>query len=176
MYKRASFGILIFVFTVVAFIVFRSFNPSVGFKYFEPAYLPADTSIKARRIVINKYVPASVGQNFRTEDWVYSIIEDKAENYSDIGTADQNYDEKSIKPTCVIDSSPNNMRYRICHWIDYGRIDVHEASFIKEGTFIYSQIPTKTSQRISVEDIEKYIDSFKRKSTFGLPVLRSNGP
>lgn len=175
MSKKLLLGILIIALVVATYIIFRLFNPSVGFKYYEPSYLPLDVSVKAKRISIARgYI--QVEQNFRREDWVYSIREDKADGFHTIGTADQNYDDKSVKPTCFINSSPANMRYRLCHWIDYGRIDVHEVSFIKEGTFVYSQIPTTTSQQISTQDIEKYIDSFKRKSTAGLPILRSSSP
>jgi hypothetical protein len=66
-------------------------------------------------------------------------------------------------------------RYRLCHWTDYSKIDVHEIQFIKDGTFINVQIPTKTSEVISVEEISKFVDSFTKKRTIGLPVLRSSG-
>jgi hypothetical protein len=180
MFKRASskkYVIIVFltiVIAVIAYTVFRQINPRVGFKYFEPAYLPPSTSIKEKRISITNS-NISVEQNFRTEDWVYSIIEGADDGTRTIGTASQNYDAKSVKPTCSINKTPANTQYRICHWIDYGRIDVHEVTFIKDGTYIYSEIPT-TEQEISIEQIEKYIDSFVQKSTTGLPVLRSIGP
>lgn len=157
----------------VGFVVYRTFNPAVGFKYYEPSYLPKDVSIKAKRISINKYAPTQVEQNFRTEDWVYSIREYKATD--SIGTAEQNYDAKSIKPTCNIEISSKMTKYRLCHWIDYGKIGVHEIKFTKDGTFINAQIPTKTSEVISIDEINKFVDSFSKKSTIGLPVLRSSG-
>jgi hypothetical protein len=150
----------------------RLFNPDIGFVYFEPSYLPYNTSVKAKRITISASY-TTVEQNFRTEDWVYSIIERKA--VEPIGTTDQNYDAQSIKPTCTIEISPNTIRFRVCHWVDYGRINVHEIIFIKDGTYIYSQIPTALDQEITIQEAGKYVDSFERKMTFGFPVLHSVG-
>jgi hypothetical protein len=181
MFKLASskkYVIIVFltiVIAVIAYTVFRQINPRVGFKYFEPAYLPPSTSIKEKRISITNS-NISVEQNFRTEDWVYSIIEDKDDGSSSIGTANQDYDAKSVKPTCSIQNSPEKMKYRVCHWIDYGHINIHEVIFIKNCTYIYSLIPTTIDQEISSQEIENYVDSFVQKSTTGLPVLRSIGP
>lgn len=134
--------------------------------------MPPNVSIKARRISIMSHSSTAVEQNFRTTDWVYEIQEYKAD--SSIGFAEQNYDPTSIKPTCDILTSPGRQQYRLCHWIDYGRIDVHQVIFIKDGTYIRSDIPTTLQERITVQQIGKYVDSFKQKSTIGLPVLRSN--
>jgi hypothetical protein len=167
--------VALITFLVIGFIVFRHINPSVGFRYYEPSYLPPNVSIREKRIDISES-NVSVDQNFRTEDWVYSIIEDKDDGSSSIGTANQDYDAKSVGPTCNIQNSPEKMKYRVCHWIDYGRINVHEVIFIKNGTYIYSAIPTTTDQEISPQETGKYVDSFTPKSTIGLPVLRSTGP
>jgi hypothetical protein len=164
--------IALFMLVVMGFIIFRLINPSVGFKYFEPSYLPSNVSIKAKRISITRGY-TQVEQNFRTEDWVYSISEYKAA--VPIGSADQNLDAQSIKPTCNLQVSPLGMSYRVCHWIDYGRINVHEVKFIKEGTFVNVQIPTTLQEQISINQIDKFVDSFKKKSTVGIPVLRFNG-
>lgn len=117
-----------------------------------------------------------VEQNFRTEDWVYVIQEESADKSSTIGTANQDYDPSSEIPTCRIQNTTADVRYRLCHWVDYGRINVHEVDFIKDGTRVYSQIPTQTNQAISIDQIEKYIDSFRQKRTLGFPILRSDGP
>lgn len=167
-------GLSVAIVAAIGYGIFRFFNPSVGFTYYEPSYLPARTSIKARQIYL--FVPSSrfmVEQNFRTENWIYSISEYKTD--SGIGSAMQDYDAKSVKPTCNINTTPVKTRYRLCHWIDYGKIDVHEVRFYKGETFVRSFIPTELSQEISIQEIEKYIDSFSPKSTIGLPVLRSNG-
>lgn len=169
--KRTLYTVLILIILAVAFFIFRLLNPSVGFKYYEPSYLPPNVSIKSRRIRI---LPGStaVEQDFRTVDWGYTIEEYKADR--PIGTAQQNYDPTSTKPTCSIMSSPENQQYRTCHWIDYHRIDVHEVTFIKNGTFIQSQLPTTLDESISIKEIGEYVDSFHQKSTIGLPVVRSN--
>ena len=172
--KSIILTIIVLLVLGFGFVIFRAFNPTVGFTYYEPSYLPPGVSIKDRRISINKYAPTQVEQNFRTEDWVYSIREYRATEK--IGFAEQNYDENSVKPTCSIEISTAMIKYRLCHWIDYGKIAVHEIKFVKGGTFINAQIPTKTSEVISVEEIGKYVDSFNKKSTIVLPVLRSSGP
>lgn len=169
--------LLVVIALVVAGIlaIIRIYNPDVGFKYFEPAYLPPNISIKAKRISYFANNPAQVEQNFRTEDWVYTIREARADTVPEIGSANQDYDSTSVKPTCNLSTTPVGMRYRLCHWIDYGRIHVHEVIFIKDGTWVYSQIPTETSQDISIDEIEKYIDSFEPKNTLWFPVLHSIG-
>lgn len=160
-----------------ALAVIRIYNPDVGFKYFEPSYLPPNVSIKAKRIYTFKHYSelTQVEQNFRTEDWVYGISEAREDMFSGVGTASQDYDPTSVKPTCNLSITPAGMQYRLCHWIDYGRINVHEVIFIKDGTRVYSQIPTETSQDISIDEIEKYVDSFEQKSTLWFPVLHSIG-
>ncbi len=173
--KRLVVSFAIILIAIIAYALFKTNNPSIGFAYFEPSILPPTVSIKQKRISI-AHGFISVEQNFRTEDWVYSIREYSSDRLNTIGTANQDYDPKSVKPTCTIQITPAQMHYRLCHWVDYGRIDVHEVIFIKDTTRIYSQIPSKTDQDISVDQIEKYIDSFQRKNTTGFPVLRSNGP
>ena len=172
--KRNKKRLLLVIFAIglviVGWFVFRWFNPNVGFTYYEPAYVPPNVAIEARRINIT---PRStmVEQDFRTVDWVYEIQEYKAAG--SIGTAEQNYDPKSVKPTCDILTSPAKQQYRLCHWIDYGRIDVHQVIFIKNGTYVRSEIPTTVQQQITIQQINKYVDSFKRHSTFDIHVLRA---
>jgi len=157
----------------ISYAVFRQFNPNIGFAYYEPTYLPPHVSIKAKLISMGHPGPIAVEQNFRTEDWVYSIREVKAE--TEIGTADQDYDPTSVKPTCNIQTSPAKMRYRLCHWIDYGHIDVHEIMFRKGDTFITVMMPTSLDNPLRMTDIDHFVDSFEKKSTIGLPVLRLSG-
>jgi hypothetical protein len=173
--KRKKKKILFFILAVIVIglgvLIFRLLNPGVGFRYYEPSYLPPNVSIKALRISINA-VSTAVEQDFRTVDWVYEIQEYKAD--TSIGTAQQNYNPASAKPTCSILTSSMKQQYRLCHWIDYGRINVHEVIFIKDGTYIRSDIPTTLQQPISIQQIGKYVDSITQKGTTGLPVLQSN--
>lgn len=158
------------------YALFRIHNPSVGFTYYEPSYLPAGVSVKDKRILVTAATGnTSVGQNFRTEDWVYSIHEYQA-GIQTIGTAAQNYDSTSQKPTCSIKKSSAGMQYRLCHWIDYGRINVYQVRFIKNGTFVHSLIPAYIPQTISEPDIDTYVDSFAAKSTTGITAHRVVGP
>jgi len=168
-------GLVALILLVLAFFVFRYLEPDVGFRYYEPAYLPPGVSIKEKRISVigDGANNTAVEQNFRTENWVYEIQEYRAEYTDTIGGADQNYDPKSTQPTCNTRVSPEKMLYRLCHWIDYGRIDVHEVKFIKNGTFVNVQIPTILQQQVTIQEIDKFVDSFQQKSTIGLPVLRA---
>lgn len=168
-------SLILLALLVVGFLVFRYFEPDVGFAYYEPVYLPPGVSIKEKRISIIGDGPnnTAVEQNFRTEDWVYEIQEYKTDATATIGTADQNYNPKSNQPTCDIRVSPQKVQYRLCHWIDYGRIDVHELKFTKSTTFINVQMPTTLQQGVTIQDIDKFVDSFHQKSTLGLPVLRA---
>lgn len=168
--KRLLIGLMALIVGLVGIFTFNYANPRIGFKYYEPSYLPPNTSIKAKRVDIIGGI-ISVDQNFRTENWVYSIRQYKAEGT--IGDANQDYDPKSIKPTCSLKTSPNNMTYRLCHWIDYGRIDVQEIKFIKDTTLIFAQIPSSIDQPIKPQNIDKFVDSFQQKSPRGFPVLRA---
>jgi len=172
--KNITLGLLVVIVLAMALGIFRYYNPGIGigFAYYTPSYLPPNVSIKERRISINKY-SKQIEQNFRTVDWVYEIQEYDAIG-SSIGTAQQNYDSKSVNPTCSILVSNNRQRYRLCHWIDYERINVHQVIFIKHGTYIRADIPISLSQDISKADIGKFVDSFKRSVPLFMPVLRSN--
>jgi len=50
---------------------------------------------------------------------------------------DRDYDVTSVKPTCSILTSQAQQQYRLCHWVDYGRISVYEVKFIKTGRTFY---------------------------------------
>lgn len=163
----------LFLLCALALTTYRLSNPGVGFVYYEPTYLPPHISIKAKRISITRG-NISVEQNFRTEDWVYSIAESRVNR--SIGSANQDYRPESIKPTCSIRATQAGTQYRACHWIDYGRINVHEIKFVKGRTFIDAQIPTTVNQEINLQQLDTFVDSFTKKSTRGFPVLRSNGP
>ncbi len=168
--KRLVIGLVVLVAGIVGFFIYTHTNPRLGFKYYEPSYLPPNISIKAERVAIVGET-VSVEQNFRTEDWVYSIHQYKAEGT--IGGANQDYDPTSVSPTCSLNTSSNNTRYRVCHWIDYGRIDVQQIKLIKDTTFIDVQIPSDLDNPISLQDIDKFVDSFQQKNTRGFSVLRS---
>jgi hypothetical protein len=172
-FKKYRWGLLaVLVVIVTGIAADRVINPPLPFKYFEPAYLPPGVSVKAKRISVTRG-STEAEQNFRTEDWVYSIREYKATE--GIGQAKQDYDARSIQPTCILLTTSKGMPFRLCHWTDYGRIGVYEVKFIKEGTFVNAQIPTTLQQRISSHQMATFVDSFARKSSRGFPVLRSNG-
>jgi hypothetical protein len=169
------FVIIVIALSILGILLYRINNPSLGFTYYAPAYLPPGVTIKQRRITTDPG-GTSVDQDFRTVDWVYDITEYKRDNAS-IGSANQNFSVSSREPTCSIRViSSQQLRYRVCHWVDYGRISVYEVKFIKGGTFIYSQIPTPLSQPINLSIIDHYVSSFTSKSAAGLQILRSEGP
>ncbi|MDB5176236.1 MAG: hypothetical protein JWM81_1094 [Candidatus Saccharibacteria bacterium] len=159
-------------FLLIGLAGYHYLHPALGFSYYEPSYLPPGVAIKAKRILIaNGRATASL--NFRTEDWVYEIIESKA-GEDTVGPSDHNYDAKSVKPTCKGVLSAHGQPYRLCHWIDYGKISVYEVAFIKGGTMIHAQIPTRLQQTVSTDEVGHFVDSFAAKRAVGLPVLRSN--
>jgi hypothetical protein len=165
---------LVVVFLVAGFGIFKLLNPNVGFTYYEPAYLPPGVTVKAKRIFTHKDY-RRVEQNFGTDNWIYSIDEYKAGEDATIGTVSGKYDEDSEKPSCEVRKSAAGMRYRLCHWIDYGRTNVYEVKFIKDGTYVNAQIPSALNERIGKGEIDKFVDSFKEKTTIGIPVHRSTG-
>jgi hypothetical protein len=170
--------VIVIALAAVGIGIFRYLNPSLGFTYLEPSYLPPGVSIKQKRISILSGGDVEAEQDFRTVDWVYEIMEYKADGPVDgnsaLGTANQNYNTDSVSPTCDILSTSRGQQYRLCHWIDYGKIGVYEVKFIEDGTFIDSQIPTTLQQKISTVEISRFVDSFKPKSSIGIPVLRTN--
>jgi hypothetical protein len=175
--SRVFIYVIVAAIVLIAVVVFRYLNPSLGFKYFEPSYLPPGVSVKQKRISIaaGRYIEAE--QDFRMVDWVYEITEYKAggpDGGNSIGSASQNYSTESGKPTCDIISSSKGQQYRLCHWVDYGRTGVYEVKFIKDRTFVDSEIPTTLQQKLTINEISLYVDSFKSAWALGMPVLRSN--
>jgi hypothetical protein len=173
--RKKRLGILSLAAVMIcASLIYIYYNdPNLGFKYFEPAYLPPGITIKQRRISIVEDGPIRVEQDYRTVDWVYEIDEYKAAKGEGIGTARQNYNNSSVEPTCSLFISANGQKYRLCHWIDYGRISVYQVKFVKDGTLIDSTMPTMLEQRVSLQEVDKFVDSFKSESSIGIPVLRS---
>lgn len=152
---------------------------NVGFKlqYYQPTKLPLGIKITDKRVVINyfdgKFYGTSVDLNFRTEDWVYSIQETKtnSNNAKYISTDLENYDPNSIGVTCKQEISDLGQQYRLCHWIDYGKISVYEIKFIKNETFIETEFPSTLEQTISVAAISNYVDSFVKANVVGFKIL-----
>lgn len=171
--KRVLVSALLVLIFLLGFLIDSVIHPRMNFTYYEPSYLPDGISIKQKRIQIASG-DKSASQNFRTEDWVYDITEFKAD--TDIGSANQDYSPTSKQPTCELRTTPKHQQYRVCHWIDYGKIDVTEVKFIKQGTFIWAAMPIEVGKQLPLTQIDTFIDSFHKSSTWGFPVIRSNGP
>jgi hypothetical protein len=153
-------------------------DPVVGFQMLEPTKLPPGIKITDKRLSFKHSAPhkirnVSAELNFRTEDWVYSIQESKAEagDNEDTVTDLRNFDQSSVMPTCTQGKTPKGQAYRLCHWIDYGRINVYEVKNVQQGVFIDTLFPTSLQKPITIEDIDAYVDSFKPTSPAGLPIL-----
>jgi hypothetical protein len=133
-----------------------------GFKYLEPKKLPPGVKIVGKRISVmseaGKVYGVQAEINLRPVDWVYSIRESKSDGPAPVASA-QNYDPNSVKPSCSQESTPKHS-YRLCHWIDYGTINVYEVKFAQGGTFIDAQIPLETKDQISVSSFNSFVDSF----------------
>lgn len=178
----------LFAFTVLlvvlsaGIVVFRVYGSPISFAYYEPSYLPPGVSITEKRIsIIDDGKNRSESASLRLEKtaWTYSINQFELRDTSSIGESSQNYDAKSIKPTCSIFETAKGTEFRLCHWVDDweshggGEISVYEIKFIKGTTFFWGRIPSETGTIITVDDISRFIDSFERKSTDGVPIKRS---
>jgi hypothetical protein len=155
-------------------------NPRHGFQYYEPKRLPAGFHITDKRIdIVNpggKLYGIGVDLNFRTEDWVYSIRESRANSSSSpdnssVFTELNNYDPTSVSVTCRQENSAKKQSYRLCHWIDYGRISVYEVKFIKGGTYIDTRFPGTITEVVSISSINDYVDSFVKAKTTGFKTI-----
>lgn len=142
-----------------------------GFQVLMPKSLPSGQKITGQRINIwhqrdeegiptRKIESLSAELNLRKEDWVYAIREYRA--FSDEGTKTRltNYDATSVQPTCIQQTSLQRTTYRLCHWIDYGRISVFEVKFVKQQTYIWTTFPTTLQKPISAQELDEYVDSF----------------
>jgi hypothetical protein len=108
--------------------------------------------------------------NLRAEDWVYAIREWRAT--SENTTTDlNNFDPTSIVPTCAERKSTDGQQYRLCHWLDYGKISVYEVKFIKKGVFIDTTFPTTIQKPIVLDELNGYVDSFSPANLDGIPIL-----
>lgn len=168
--KLTVISIALILAALAGYYVFRLYHPAVGFRHFEPSYALPGVTITDRRISITNGSMATE-QNFGTKDWTYAITERKAGG--PLGNGIQNYNPASIKPTCKTQTSPENMRYRLCHWIDYGRTNVYEITFIKLGTLVRAVIPTGLDKPLAIDNLSKFVDSFRQRSTLWLPVVSS---
>lgn len=160
-------------------------DSKVGFQMYVPTKLPGNLSITAKRINIRhakfyssekgnpeSLATVSVEMNLRREDWVYDIGESRAgqDNASYTWTALRNYDPNSKEPTCIQRKSPSGQSYRLCHWTDYDRISVFEVNFNKKGTNIETTFPVTLDKPITSEDLDSYVDSFKKADSEGIPI------
>lgn len=156
-------------------------NAQYGFQYYKPAELPAGFHITAKRIDISnpdgKLLGIDVELNLRTQDWVYDIMEYRVGSGDAQNTRTKltNYSPASVGVTCRQVTSPAKQVYRLCHWIDYGRISVYQVNFIKGNTFIDTNFPGTKSSVVSVSSISTYVDSFVAANATGFPIL-SGGP
>jgi hypothetical protein len=155
-------------------------NSRFGFQYYKPTNLPAGFHITDKRIDIanpdGQLYGISAELNLRTEDWVYAIRESRANSEaspdsSSTRTNLRNYDPKSVAVTCEEQTSPKGQPYRLCHWIDYGRISVYEVNFVKGGTFINTQLPGTINVVVPVYQISNYVDSFVKASATGFKTV-----
>lgn len=157
------------VLIILAFFLYRSHqssgplaDPKYGFKYLEPTKLPPEVSIVGKRISVmseaGKIYGVQTEINLRPVDWVYAIRESKSDGPAPVASA-QGYDPNSVKPSCSQEKTAKHS-YRLCHWIDYGKIKVYEVKFTQDGTYISAEIPLETNGQISISSLNSFVDSF----------------
>jgi len=153
----------------VTFFIYRTHRSSsllssdkYGFKYLEPTRLPSGVKIVGKRISVTSEAGKVYGVqaeiNLRPVDWVYSIRESKSDGSTPVAIT-QNYDQNSVKPSCSQENTSKNS-YRLCHWIDYGTIQVYEVRFAQGSTDVNAQIPLETKDHLSVSSLNSFVDSF----------------
>lgn len=140
-------------------------DPKWGFQFYTPQQLPSGFRVAGSRISVGssdgKIFGVSAEMNYGTTNWIYSLSE-----YRNDGTQERtslrNFDTNSVSPTCTQRVTRANQDYRLCHWIDYGRISVYEIKFVKNGTAFNSTFPAKKGQIIPMMELDAYVDSFEK--------------
>lgn len=155
-------------------------DPRFGFQYYKPTVLPNGFKITDKRIDIanpdGRLYGISADLNLRTEDWIYAIRESKTNSKSSpdsssTSTTLYDYDPNSVGVTCKQVVSPKGQSYRLCHWIDYGRISVYEVNFIKGSTYINTQFPGTTKNTVPILEISNYVDGFTKAKAIGFKTV-----
>lgn len=175
---KCSFGLKRFILLILAVVIvallafvadwvyryeFPLSNPTYGFQFLRPSKLPPGFRITASRIGVDaeggKIFGMSAEMNLRTVDWVYEISETKYTG-QDFHTTLRNFNPTSVKPTCEQVTTPVGKSYRLCHWIDYGRISVYEVKFAQVGIFIDATFPAGLHQTVTTSSLSNFVDSF----------------
>lgn len=154
-------------------------NPTFGFQLYVPTQLPKGVNITERQINVSyngegKQYDLSAKMNFRTKDWLYSIIEFKYDAKripgTDIITAQDSYDPDDSNTTCQQRTAPDARSYRLCHWHDFSEVSVYEIKFVIDGTYIVARMPSKIDHIIPVEELDAYVGSFTKSSGEGFKI------
>jgi hypothetical protein len=150
-------------------------DSKVGFQYLYPTKLPSGFSIKSQRISLSHSKPhqlssLAVEMNLRTSDWVYSIQESKYTN-EDLTVKTDDYDSSSIEHTCKDTKTQNNRTYKVCHWVDYKKINVFQVEFVQGNTLVDTKFPTPLDRTLTTEDFDTFINSFVSRKVPELPIL-----
>jgi hypothetical protein len=149
-------------------------NSRVGFQFLVPTQLPNGFHITGKWINIEHGASGalrsvSVEMNLRAEDGVYDIQESQATN-EDTSTSLRNFNPMSVSPTCTSKESLKGKQYRLCHWVDYGKISVYEVEVIIQGVYIHTSFPTTRDHVISDEELGAFVDSFVPSDPGGIPI------
>lgn len=145
----------------------HSHNPlsdaKVGFTFLMPNKLPPGFSVKSKHIYVshgtnNTLTSAAVEMSFRSQDAVYSIQEWRATN-ENIYTSLHNFNTSTSAVTCTQSTSNEGHLFRLCHWIDYGKVSVYEVESIIDGTYVHTTFPAKIGQTITMGELQSFVDS-----------------
>lgn len=150
-------------------------DSKLGFQYLYPAQLPRGIHIVSQRIDAShspggQFASVAAEMTFRQEDWVYGIRETKLKG-ENIPTQLNNYSVASTKPSCKQVAMSHQSSFRLCHWIDYGRISVFEVKLVKAGVYIEATLPTSIDKPITESELRTFVSSFEPADPSGLPIL-----
>lgn len=168
---------LSFIF-IVGFLIVMSFmesrrlshpldDPQHGFTLFKPTSLPKELSITDERIsthtVKGSFTSIAYTLNLGTRDWIFNITEERTDtkNQKEATTSRSDFDPNSKNSTCIQKKSPRDQTYKLCHWTMWD-LSVYDIKFIKDNTSVRALLPTEFDKPYSLNEIDSFVDSFKK--------------
>ncbi len=151
-------------------------DSKVGFRLLYPNTLPPGYAVKTKTIYIHHSRPhvlkdASIVMSFRKQDALYGIQERRANNEDTTTTKLDNFDPVSKEPTCTQRQTPKGQEYRLCHWIEFGKVSVFEVKLIMQGIYFQATFPASQDAPLSETELNAFIDSLHVINPSGISIM-----